>query len=124
MASCCWQCKRARAQYGRTALAEIAREVDGKTEEEVRAYAKAFWERYKELNEWDKVIKNIERGEQRIQRQKARAPARGGRRGMSPNGRRAAAQLTGDSELRLEWVPRLALVHSQWYQGRSATLLK
>jgi len=76
------QWKSARAQYGRTALAEIAREVDGKTEEEVRAYAKAFWERYKELNEWDKVIKNIERGEQRIQRQKARAPAREGVGGL------------------------------------------
>ena len=66
------------AQYGRNALAEITREVDGKSEEEVRAYAKAFWERHKELNEWDKVIKNIERGEQRIQRQKARASHPGG----------------------------------------------
>ena len=57
------------AQYGRSALAEITREVDGKSEEEVREYAKAFWARYKELNDWERVIKNIERGEQRIQRQ-------------------------------------------------------
>ena len=101
----------ARAQYGRTALAEIAREVDGKSEEEVRAYAKAFWERYKELNEWDKVIKNIERGEQRIQRQKARAPAQGGEGpapGHDPHGRRAAARLLGNNEERREWLPRQA----------------
>lgn len=29
----------------------------------------AFWARYQELNDWEKVIKNIERGEQKIQRQ-------------------------------------------------------
>lgn len=28
-----------------------------------------FWKRFKELNDWEKVIKNIERGEQKIQRQ-------------------------------------------------------
>jgi SWI/SNF-related matrix-associated actin-dependent regulator of chromatin subfamily A member 5 len=28
-----------------------------------------FWQRYQELNDWEKVIKNIERGEQKIQRQ-------------------------------------------------------
>ena len=28
-----------------------------------------FWARYQELNDWEKVIKNIERGEQKIQRQ-------------------------------------------------------
>ena len=63
---------RGAAQYGRAALGEITREVDGKSEEEVREYAKAFWARYKELNDWERVIKNIERGEQRIQRQEAR----------------------------------------------------
>jgi hypothetical protein len=29
----------------------------------------AFWQRYQELPDWEKVIKNIERGEQKIQRQ-------------------------------------------------------
>jgi SWI/SNF-related matrix-associated actin-dependent regulator of chromatin subfamily A member 5 len=28
-----------------------------------------FWSRYQELPDWEKVIKNIERGEQKIQRQ-------------------------------------------------------
>lgn len=42
--------------------------MEGKTEEEVRGYAKVFWERVHELDESDKIIKTIERGEQRIQR--------------------------------------------------------
>ncbi|KAK4405614.1 ISWI chromatin-remodeling complex ATPase CHR17, partial [Sesamum angolense] len=46
----------------------IASEMEGKTEEEVERYAKVFKERYKELNDWDRIIKNIERGEARISR--------------------------------------------------------
>ncbi|CAL5219362.1 g1181 [Coccomyxa viridis] len=60
---------RACEKYGRESLAEIAREIEGKTEEEVRAYSKTFWERHTELADHDRIIKNIERGEQRIQRQ-------------------------------------------------------
>jgi len=36
---------------------------------QVRAYSKVFWARHKELSDWEKVVKNIERGEQKIQRQ-------------------------------------------------------
>ncbi len=50
-------------------MQQIATEIDGKTEDDVRTYAKTFWKRYKELNDWEKIIKNIERGEQKIQRQ-------------------------------------------------------
>ena len=46
-------------QYGRAALPEVTREIDGKSEEEVRAYSKTFWKRYKELADWERVIKNI-----------------------------------------------------------------
>lgn len=60
---------RAAEKYGRDALSSIAAEVEGKSEEEVRAYSKVFWKRHKELNDWEKIIKNIERGEQKIQRQ-------------------------------------------------------
>jgi SWI/SNF-related matrix-associated actin-dependent regulator of chromatin subfamily A member 5 len=60
---------RACEKYGRHALSDIAREIESKTEEEVRAYAMVFWERYAEINDHEKYIKNIERGEQRIQRQ-------------------------------------------------------
>eukprot|EP00798_Chlamydomonas_sp_ICE-L_P018353 gene18353-24818_t len=60
---------RACEKYGRANLAGIASEVDGKPEEEVRAYSAVFWQRYKELSDWEKVYKTIERGEQKIQRQ-------------------------------------------------------
>ncbi|GFH05549.1 uncharacterized protein HaLaN_00029, partial [Haematococcus lacustris] len=60
---------RASEKHGREALPQIAAEMDGKTLEEVTEYAKVFWARYKDLNEYEKVIKNIERGEQKIQRQ-------------------------------------------------------
>ncbi len=46
-------------QYGRYELADITREIEGKTEEEVRAYSKVFWERYTELADHDRIIKNI-----------------------------------------------------------------
>ncbi len=48
---------------------QIASEIDGKTPEDIAEYSKVFWERYTELNDWEKIIKNIERGEQKIQRQ-------------------------------------------------------
>lgn len=28
-----------------------------------------FWSRYQELNEWERIVRNIEKGEQKIQRQ-------------------------------------------------------
>ncbi|KAF6176679.1 hypothetical protein GIB67_034541 [Kingdonia uniflora] len=59
---------RACEKYGRNDIKGIAAEMDGKTEEEVVKYAKVFKERYKELNEYDRIIKNIERGEARISR--------------------------------------------------------
>lgn len=55
-------------RYGRAALDRVAAEVDGKTEAEVRAYAAVFWKRHTELNDWERIIKNIERGEARIAR--------------------------------------------------------
>lgn len=59
---------RACERYGRNDIKSIASEMEGKTEEEVERYAKAFKERYKELNDYDRIIKNIERGEARISR--------------------------------------------------------
>ncbi|KAF2310993.1 hypothetical protein GH714_018971 [Hevea brasiliensis] len=57
---------RACEKYGRNDIKGIASEMEGKTEEEVERYAKVFKERYKELNDYDRIIKNIERGEARI----------------------------------------------------------
>ncbi|RWR94121.1 ISWI chromatin-remodeling complex ATPase CHR11 [Cinnamomum micranthum f. kanehirae] len=59
---------RACEKYGRNDIRGIASEMEGKTEEEVERYAKVFKERYKELNDYDRIIKNIERGEARISR--------------------------------------------------------
>ncbi|KAI3459296.1 hypothetical protein Pfo_015959 [Paulownia fortunei] len=59
---------RACEKYGRNDIRGIASEMEGKTEEEVGRYAKVFKERYKELNDYDRIIKNIERGEARISR--------------------------------------------------------
>ncbi|KAK4283546.1 hypothetical protein QN277_000486 [Acacia crassicarpa] len=59
---------RACEKYGRNDIRSIASEMEGKTEEEVERYAKVFKERYKELNDYDRIVKNIERGEARISR--------------------------------------------------------
>ncbi|KAG8370033.1 hypothetical protein BUALT_Bualt14G0075600 [Buddleja alternifolia] len=59
---------RACEKYGRNDIRSIASEMEGKTEEEVERYAKVFKDRYKELNDYDRIIKNIERGEARISR--------------------------------------------------------
>uniref|UniRef100_A0A2N9GWX1 Chromatin-remodeling complex ATPase n=2 Tax=Fagaceae TaxID=3503 RepID=A0A2N9GWX1_FAGSY len=59
---------RACEKYGRNDIKSIASEMEGKTEEEVERYAKVFKDRYKELNDYDRIIKNIERGEARISR--------------------------------------------------------
>ncbi|KAA8548508.1 hypothetical protein F0562_000225 [Nyssa sinensis] len=59
---------RACEKYGRNDVRSIASEMEGKMEEEVERYAKVFKERYKELNDYDRIMKNIERGEARISR--------------------------------------------------------
>ncbi|XP_020272875.1 ISWI chromatin-remodeling complex ATPase CHR11-like [Asparagus officinalis] len=59
---------RACEKYGRNDIRSIASEMEGKTEEEVERYAKVFKERYRELNDYDRIIKIIERGEARISR--------------------------------------------------------
>lgn len=59
---------RACEKYGRIDIKSIAAEMEGKTEEEVERYANVFKERYKELNDYDRIVKNIERGEARISR--------------------------------------------------------
>ena len=46
-------------QYGRTETADITKEIDQKNEEEVRIYSETFWERYTELADHDRIIKNI-----------------------------------------------------------------
>lgn len=58
-------------RHGRDNLDAICKEIDGKTEEEIRKYAAAFKERGHKLHDADRIFKNIEKGEQRIQWQAA-----------------------------------------------------
>ncbi|KAM7446810.1 SWI/SNF-related matrix-associated actin-dependent regulator of chromatin subfamily A member 5 [Porites harrisoni] len=55
-------------KYGREDLDNICQDVEGKTPEEVRAYATVFWERKDEMTDIDKIMAQIERGESKIQR--------------------------------------------------------
>lgn len=62
---------RACEKHGRENIDAIAKEVESKSEEEVKAYAEVFFKRYKELHDYERYIKQIERGEQKIQRQQS-----------------------------------------------------
>ena len=62
---------RACEKHGRQNIDAVAKEVESKTEEEVKAYAEVFFARYTELQDFEKYIKQIERGEQKIQRQQS-----------------------------------------------------
>ncbi|KAI8337177.1 SNF2 family N-terminal domain-containing protein [Chlamydoabsidia padenii] len=56
------------AKYGRANIDLIAQEIEGKTTQEVEQYAKVFWERYQELNDYDKYISKIEKGENELEK--------------------------------------------------------
>lgn len=57
---------KANERYGRDNLEAISKDVEGKTPDEVKEYAKVFWKRYKEVVDFEKILLNIEKGEQRI----------------------------------------------------------
>jgi len=59
---------KANEKYGRDDSESIAKEVEGKSAEEVLEYANVFWERCHELTDCDRILAQIEKGEQRIQR--------------------------------------------------------
>ncbi|KAF9582637.1 hypothetical protein BGW38_010946 [Lunasporangiospora selenospora] len=56
-------------RHGRKNLDEIANEIEGKTLHEVRKYSKAFWQRYAEIADHERIITSIEKGESKLQRQ-------------------------------------------------------
>ncbi|KAF8782283.1 SWI/SNF-related matrix-associated like protein [Argiope bruennichi] len=59
---------KANEKYGRDDTENIAKEVEGKTPEEVMEYSQVFWERCHELQDIERIMAQIERGEARIQR--------------------------------------------------------
>ncbi|KAL8615035.1 SWI/SNF-related matrix-associated actin-dependent regulator of chromatin subfamily A member 5 [Nucella lapillus] len=59
---------KANEKFGRDDIDAIAREVEGKTPEEVIQYSTVFWDRCNELQDIERIMTQIERGETRIQR--------------------------------------------------------
>ncbi|KAK7591268.1 hypothetical protein V9T40_002881 [Parthenolecanium corni] len=59
---------KANEKYGREDIDSICKEVEGKTPEEVREYSAVFWERCQELQDIDRILAQIDRGEAKIQR--------------------------------------------------------
>jgi SWI/SNF-related matrix-associated actin-dependent regulator of chromatin subfamily A member 5 len=53
-------------RHGRDNLETISHEVEGKTPEEVTEYYYVFWDRVKELQDHDRVMTQIERGENKL----------------------------------------------------------
>lgn len=58
----------ASAKCGRDDLDSISDEIENRTTSEVKAFAKVFWQRYKEISDYQKYIKIIEDGEERTRR--------------------------------------------------------
>ncbi|XP_014676572.1 PREDICTED: SWI/SNF-related matrix-associated actin-dependent regulator of chromatin subfamily A member 5-like [Priapulus caudatus] len=59
---------KANEKYGRDDMENIAKEVEGKTPDEVMEYAAVFWDRCNELTDIERIMAQIERGEAKIQR--------------------------------------------------------
>ncbi|XP_046395303.1 chromatin-remodeling complex ATPase chain Iswi [Ischnura elegans] len=59
---------KANEKYGRDDIENIAKEVEGKSPDEVMEYSSVFWERCHELQDIDRIMAQIERGEAKIQR--------------------------------------------------------
>ena len=56
---------------GRSDVDTICKETaveTGKSDAEVQRYHKTYWQRYKELAEWERMLDKVEKGEKRLQR--------------------------------------------------------
>ena len=56
------------AKYGRTNYDGISIEVDGKIAKEIKEYAKVFWQKYKDIDNYQKYIDTIEAGEEKTRK--------------------------------------------------------
>jgi hypothetical protein len=59
---------KANEKFGRDDLDSISRDVEGKTPDEVMEYSGVFWDRCNELQDIERIMAQIERGEAKIQR--------------------------------------------------------
>ena len=55
-------------KHGRTEIEAIARDMDSKSEEQVRLYHETFFHRWTELPDYPKIAKAIEKGEEKLRR--------------------------------------------------------
>jgi len=55
-------------KYGREDIDAISKEIEGKNPDEVKDYSAIFWERCQELQDIDRIMGQIEKGEAKIQR--------------------------------------------------------
>lgn len=58
------------AKFGRTNIEMISKSIGTKDPEAVKKYSKTFWERYKEINGYEKYLATIENGEKKNERLK------------------------------------------------------
>ncbi|AMD21313.1 HER034Cp [Eremothecium sinecaudum] len=66
----------ASGKYGRNSIKAITMELGGtKTEEEVRSYAKAFWQNLERIEDYERYVKSIETEEEKIRRVKMQQEA-------------------------------------------------
>jgi SWI/SNF-related matrix-associated actin-dependent regulator of chromatin subfamily A member 5 len=56
------------ARYGRNNFEGIVLEVDSKSIDEIKEYARIFWKNYKSIEDWEKHIRSIEAGEERLRK--------------------------------------------------------
>lgn len=63
------------AKYGRNSLTAIASDFPEKNVEEVREYATAFWQKYTQIEGYDRYISQIEAGEDKIRKAKVQKEA-------------------------------------------------
>ncbi|KAI9805640.1 MAG: hypothetical protein M1833_005132 [Piccolia ochrophora] len=56
------------AKHGRKNYAGIAEEIDSKDEDDIKEYAKVFWQRYSEIQDYPKYIATIEAGEDKTRK--------------------------------------------------------
>ncbi|EMR09698.1 hypothetical protein PNEG_01885 [Pneumocystis murina B123] len=57
------------AKHGRNSFKALAQEIESKTLAQIKEYSKVFWERYSEIDGYERYIGQIEAGEGRIQKQ-------------------------------------------------------
>ncbi|KAG0681535.1 hypothetical protein C6P40_004688 [Pichia californica] len=58
------------AKYGSKSYEEISNDMKAKDENDVRRYAEVFWQRFKEVDGWERYTKEIEAGERKLEKSK------------------------------------------------------